>query len=240
MLKTSKLYLPIFFFLLLIFAVAPKCYGNSAEPPSILIIVTNAPEDLEISIKEGNTYIKANRIDNIIENYYTFYLRDLKNIDDYCININYGNRTFGILLDKPVKSYNNIYTLDLDNRTLVPGKLLSRSILLVSIRIILTILIEAFIFWLLGFWSKESWVAFLIINLITQGALNIWLNGFAPLASYIVVNLILGEILVFAFEAIVFLIFIKEHSRVRTFIYVITANLLSLFAGGYIITVLPV
>jgi hypothetical protein len=117
---------------------------------------------------------------------------------------------------------------------------LSRSILLVSMRIILTLAIEAIIFRLFGFRNKKSWIAFLIINLITQGALNIWLNGFAPLASYLVFTLIFGEILVFIAEIIAFSALIKEHRRWRILLYVITANLLSLFAGGYMITVLPI
>jgi len=117
---------------------------------------------------------------------------------------------------------------------------LSRSILLVSLRVILTLIIEAIVFWLFVFRKKNSWLAFLIINLITQGALNIWLNSSVPLASYLVFSLIFAEFFVFIAEIVLFLTLIKEHSRRRTVLYVIAANFLSLFAGGYIITVLPV
>jgi hypothetical protein len=110
----------------------------------------------------------------------------------------------------------------------------------VSLRIILTLIIEAIVFWLFGFRNKRSWIVFLIINLITQGALNIWLNGAAPLVSYLIFTLIFGEMLVFIAEIIVFLVLIKEHRPMRTLLFVITANFLSLFAGGYIITVLPI
>jgi hypothetical protein len=110
----------------------------------------------------------------------------------------------------------------------------------VSLRIALTLLIEGIVFWLFGFRNKRSWIVFLAINLITQGALNIWLNGFLPLGSYLVVSLVFGEILVFIAEIIVFLALVKEHRHRRTLLYVSTANFLSLFAGGYIITVLPI
>ena len=95
-------------------------------------------------------------------------------------------------------------------------------------------------FYLFGYRRKESWLIFLIINLLTQGVLNIWLNGsFTPLDSYIIFSLVFGEILVLIIEMIAFLILVKEHHRLRIALYVIIANLLSLIAGGYLITVLP-
>ena len=240
MLKPRKLFYTIVALMVMVFAFTSTCYGNSAEPPSILIIVNNAPDDLEISIGSEKAIAKAHISDKVIEKYYTFYSRDLRAANDYIVKVNTGDSTFEVVLEEPINTYNNIFTMDLTNQTLTPGKSLSRSILLVSLRIALTLLIEAFVFWLFGFRDKLSWVAFITINLITQGALNIWLNGFAPLGSYIVLTLIFGEILVFIAEIIAFLTYIQEHRRLRTFLYVSIANLLSLFAGGYIITVLPI
>lgn len=239
--KGNKVLLKMILFMLLTTAIASyTCYGNSAEPPSILLIVPNAPEDLEISIGSDNLYAKANIIDKHIEKYYTFYSQELRNVNKYSININTGDKSFEILMEEPLKKYNNIYTLDLVKQTLTPGKLLTRSVFLVSLRITLTLLIEAIVFWLFGFRDKRSWIVFFTINLITQGALNIWLNGFVPLGSYLVVSLVFGEILVFIAEIILFLAIVKEHRPSRTLLYVITANFLSLYAGGYIITVLPI
>lgn len=240
MIKTSKILLTIILSISMLIAVPLMCFGNSAEPPSILIIVPDAPDNLEISIGSNNEYKKANKINKIIEVYYTFYSHDLRNTKNYNLKINTGDKTFEILINEPLKSYNNIFTLDLKNQTLIPGKSLSRSITLLSLRIILTVTIEALVFLLFGYRQKKSWITFLIINLITQGALNMWLNGFAPLTSYIILSLIFGEILVFIVEIFTFLAFIREHSRVRTALYVLLANLLSLIAGGYIITVLPI
>jgi len=220
-------------------ATATVCYGNSAEPPSILIIVPGAPDDLEISISTGDTYTRAKKIDKIIEKYYIFYSRDLKNTENYTFKIITGNTDYNITIERPMKTYNNIYTLDLKNQTLTRGKLLSRSILLILMRVVLTLLIEAIVFWLFGFRSKKYWVAFLLINLLTQGLLNIWINGFQPLVSYIIFSLVFAEIFVVIFELIAFLSLIKGQ-RLRTVFYVITANLLSLFAGGYIVTILPI
>lgn len=224
----------------MIFIFTPTSYGNSAEPPSILIIVPNAPDELEISIGSDNKYVKAKKTDNFFEKYYVFYLGDLRFTNDYNLKVDSTDSSFKMFLEKPIKSYNNIFTLDLNNHILASGKLLSRSIILVFLRMILTILIEAIVFWLFGFRFINSWIIFLVINLMTQGILNIWLNGFTPLEGYMIVKLIFGEILVFTVEIIAFLTFIQEHRRMRTFLYVITANLLSLFAGGFIITILPI
>lgn len=236
----SKLLLIIFFSMLLVITFTVLCFGNSAEPPSILIIVPDAPDDLEISIDPDNANIKASMRDKIIERYYVFYSADLRMAKNYNINISTGEDNFEILLEEPMKTYNNIYMLNLENQTLTPGKSLLRSVLLVSLRIILTLIIEAIVFWLFGFRNKNSWLAFLLINLITQGALNIWLNGFVPLASYLIFSLIFAEFFVFIAEIVMFRVFIKEHSPGRALLYVITANFMSLFAGGYIITILPV
>ena len=224
----------------MLIALISVCYGNSAEPPSILIIVPNAPEDLEISIGSGNTNMMANIRDKVIEKYYAFYSSELRIAKDYTVCVSTRESSFEIVLEKPLRKYNNIYTLNIADKTLKPGKLLSRSIILVSMRIIMTLVIEAIIFWLFGFRNKKSWIAFLIINIITQGALNIWLNGSAPLASYLFFSLIFMEFFVIIAEIIAFLAILKEHGRGRTLLYVIAANFLSLLAGGYIITVLPV
>ena len=224
--------------LILLFGVyTPACYANSAEPPSILIIVPGAPDDLEIRMGEN---ILANRIEHKeFESLYTFYSYQLKTAD-YVVTVTTGGKTFEIKLDAPLKTYNNIYTLDLKNQKLTPGKSLSRSVSRVSIRVILTLIIEAIVFLLLGYRKKKSWLIFLIVNLLTQGILNIWLNGYTPfVSSYLLFSLILGELLVFIVEMIVFLVFIKEHRRWRTALFVIIANLLSLIAGAYFMVILP-
>jgi hypothetical protein len=80
-----------------------------------------------------------------------------------------------------------------------------------------------------------------VINLITQGALNIWLNnGGSLMPSYLLFGLIIGEVFVFATEMIAFPIFMREHKKSRILIYSFIANFISLIAGGYIISVLPV
>lgn len=226
--------------LFICFSVKLTCFANSAEPPSIIIIVSNAPDDLEINIAFEDEIYKGRKISKVIEKYYTFYSREMQNLNDYILIVSTDNESYEIKLDKPLEKYNNIFTLDLKSHTLTEGKLLSRSIFLVSMRIALTLAIEGIIFWIFGFKRKNSWITFLIINLITQGALNIWINGIIPTQGYIIFGLIFGEIFIFIAEIVAFLLFIKEHNSLRKVLYILTANFISLIAGGYIITILPI
>ena len=238
MLRMKRFLLLLLPLLVMPFISHGVCYANAAEPPAIIIIVANAPDDLEISL--GVNGSPAQRTDKTIESYYSFYGYNLKPVD-YILKVTTSDETFELLLDSPPEKHNNIYTLDLKNRTLVPGKSPFRSITLVLLRIILTLIIEAAVFYLFGYRKMRSWIVFLVANLLTQGGLNIWLGSvFTPVNSYIFLGLIIGEIIVFFIELAVFLFFIKEHRRWRTTVYVLVANILSLVVGGYLITVLPV
>jgi len=175
MFKKIKVFLLVFLTIFISAFMSHISYANSAEPPSIIIIVPNAPDDLQISIEMKDGYIQARRINKLIESHYSFYYREIKMASDYVFTINTGGTDFEIVLEEPLNNYNNIYTFNLGSKTMTPGKSLIRSILLVSVRVILTLLIEGALFWKFGFRNKESWIAFFTINLITQGALNICL-----------------------------------------------------------------
>jgi hypothetical protein len=131
----------------------------------------------------------------------------------------------------------------LKDRKLIPGTLPARNFVIWSIRIILTLLIEALVFYLFGYRQKRSWAVFLGTNLVTQTALFVWLSFLAtPLmgSTYLILDLIIGEFFVFLIEMLVFLIFVNEKRRWMTAGYVILANLVSVIAGGYLIALLPV
>jgi len=239
--KKSRLLL---FLVIFVVAISPMldarpCLANSAEAPSIVIMVPNAPKDLVITLEPE--LVPARRTDKVVESYFTFYRNDLKNTAEYAFQVATGGKTFEVTTNTFLNRYNNIFTLDLKTQTLSPGKSLSMSVGLPALRISLTLAIEGIVFFLFGYRSKRSWIIFLAVNLVTQGFLNIWLlRNAAPLDSYIVFTLIFGEFFVFFFELAGFLILIKEHARGRTAAYVILANLASLLLGGWLITVLPI
>lgn len=222
--------------LLLVAALA-----NSAEPPSLVILINNPPEDLSIVLVSNEDKPEAIARRAAWEGYYVFYSRDMQSQGKYTFKVTTKGESFEFTLGAPLKHYNNVVTLNLYNKELTPGKYPFRSLLLVSIRLLLTLLLEGVVFWLFRYRQKRSWLIFLAINLVTQGALNIWLNsGGSLIPSYLIFSLIIGEVFVFAVEMFAFPIFIQEHKKSRSLIYAFIANLISLIAGGYIISVLPV
>jgi hypothetical protein len=216
-------------------------YALAAEPPSLVILVKDPPKDLSVVLVVDDVQTEATVRKVAWEGYYAFYSRDMQKESDYVFKITVGEESFELAPASSLKGYDNVYTLDVDAQTFTPGKYPLRAVLLVLIRLLITLLIEGFIFVLFGFKEKRSWITFFVVNIITQGALNIWLNVEGSLMpSYLFITLVIGEILVFAVELVAFPLLIKEHKNSRIFIYVFVANLVSLIAGGYLISFLPV
>lgn len=226
---------------LMVVCLPAMASANSAEPPSLVILINNPPADLSIVMISNENQRSAIKRQVAWEGYYVFYSRDMQDDDEYTFKITTNGESFECTLDAPLQGYNNVVTLDIAGREFNPGTYSFRSVLLVSIRLLLTLLLEGIVFWFFGFRQKSSWLAFLAINLITQGALNIWLNsGDSLMPGYLILGLLVGEFFVFTAEMIAFPFFIKEHKVRRIVIYTFTANAISLLAGSYLITVLPV
>jgi hypothetical protein len=216
-------------------------YGNSAQPPALLIIMNNAPEDVNIHVITDDGYIEVSKASVAWETYFVFYDMKLGASNEVKLKIyGNGNEYEQILDSKYLNTYDNIITYDFNTRNISVGKLLLRSIILVGLRVTLTLIIESIVFFLFGFREKRSWIVFLIMNLITQGWLNITLNGSLPIRNYAVFSLIFMEIFIFIVEIITVLAAIKEHGKIRQSLYVFIANLLSLILGSILITSLPI
>lgn len=215
------------------------CYGNSAEPPSIVIIVPGAPKDLEISVAGGGTVLNTKKSEYALETHYFLYSLKLSK-DKYAIQVNSKTKVmdYNITMEKPLERYNNVYTLDLEQQKLSAGKSVGRSVLLVSLRVMFTLLIEAGVFYIFGFREKRSWLIFILINLITQGFLNIWINNSVPSSYQLYFGILFAEVLIFIVEAILYVLFLKEHKRGRKVCYALISNLVSFIAGGYLISLL--
>lgn len=215
--------------------------ANSAEPPSLIILVNNPPDDLSIIMTSNEQHYFATVSQTAWEGYYKFYAHDMNVNTQYSFLVTTGGKSFKCSLDSTLDGYNNIFSLDLSEQLLLPGTYPLRSVILVFLRLIITLIIEGFIFWLFQFRSKRSWLVFLIINIITQGVLNICLSGEAKLfSSYLILGLIICEFFVLVAEMVLFYHLINEHEKSFILIYVFTANLVSLIAGGYLLTLLPV
>ncbi len=224
---------------LLLCPLVHPAWANSAEPPSILIIVQDPPLDLDITLITGDAEVPARKVHKFIETYYTFYSRELGDSESYMLQVRHKGQAFELPLARPAKTYNTIFTLNLETHTLTEGKLPLRNALLIALRVSLTLLLEGAVFWIMGFRSRRTWALFIGINLLTQGVLNLWLSGMMPLESYPILVLIWGEIFVFLAEIIAFKMLVKEHRTRRVIGAVLLANSLSLLAGGWLITRLP-
>ena len=207
------------------------CYANSPPPPAIFIIVPDAPKDLVLKI--GSFHVT--RKDKLFESYFGFGTFENKVPQDTVLQVTTGGASFDVAIP-PLTKYSNTLTLDLRNKILTPGAPSFHAYEFAAITVVLTLLIEGIVFYFFGYRKKSSWLVFLVTNLITQGFLYFMLTTsvYPTLYNYAVFELIFGEILVFIIEIAAFLTLINEHHRLETFLYVIVANLVSLFAGGYL------
>jgi hypothetical protein len=222
--------------------------ANSAEPPLFTVMVTNAPEDLQVSLRfsDGMQYgANVIRKNPAADTFYHFYSDagllyiGYAEIKTATLIVTTGGETFEITLPEP-QTYHRLVTLNLSNRTLTPGTPLVRNSILVVMRIALTLLIEGFIFFLFGFRGRKNWTIFLVVNLITQGGLNIILSN-PDMGSYWGLAYIGLEVIIFIAEIALFSALLERGESKwwlkgwKKPLYAITANTASLFAGAYLI-----
>ncbi len=220
-------------------------FANSAEPPAILVVVLDAPGDLALEGEASGEFVPMRYSSAAWESYFKLHYFDYPAGDargavPTSIRVTAGGVSQTLPLPNVMNTYNNVFTLDFKTMTLTEGTLPFRGALLVAMRVALTLILEGIAFYLFGFREKRSWIAFLVINLITQGGLNAILSSSPFSNGYAIMGLALLEILVFLIEIPAFLIAVKEKKWWQRLIYALSANMLSLFLGGALITYLPI
>ena len=226
-----------------IFAAFPlTASANSAEPPTIVIMVINGPEDLTLEIDipdlEEGDYIYVQKIQKMWEQYFRIY--NHQSLENATLHVSSSEKSFSC--ERPdVRGYNTLLYLDFDAETLTVGQPAYREPLLIALRMSLTLIFEGLLFLLLGFRKKSSWIAFLIINLLTQGWLNISIAS-ADIYSggYMIIGFILYEALIFIAEAITLTAIVREHKWYRRLGFSLLANAVSLILGMIIIINIPI
>lgn len=99
-----------------------------------------------------------------------------------------------------------------------------------------TLVIEGLIFYLFRFPGRRNWLVFLLMNLVTQGALSVVLclnvvpSGGRYLGATMLV-LIPIELLIALMEALVYMKLLRGQPKHRAFAYGITANVVSYVIG---------
>jgi len=243
-----KIVLFITIFLIFLSFQTIKPAANAAEPPLIWIIMENAPDDIVVTMDSEYGQMEAQIIRVGNESYARFFLHEfyLKGFefDDYrkiqvSLTFSFNQETFSLPFNLDLGKYNDVYTLNLQSQTLVEGKSLFRDLKYAGLRVSLTLLVEGLIFFLLGFRHRRTWIIFILINLLTQGTLNVLLISNVPYSAYAILGLVMYESVIMLVELIGFTITVKEHSKGRVLLTVFVANLCSLFIGGYLIMNFP-
>ena len=233
---------------LLCISLPTAVYANAAEPPSLTVIVSNPPDDLSLSLQladmSQSEAIVLPKERKAWETYYRFFnhLSPSGNdsLDGATLIVRSGDQSFECAL--PAGSfdrYNNLLSLDLQTESLTIGQSPLRVPSLAAMRVALTLLIESAVFFLFGYRKRRSWLAFLAVNIVTQGGLNAMLTG-PGISPYWMLGYIFGEIVVVAVEVVALTCIIREFKRSRTALCIVAANVASLVLGGLLITYLPV
>lgn len=234
----KKISISILIFLVIFMSIS-MCFANAAEPPSVVIIVINGPDDLELSLVESDgdhPYEKSMTSSGM---YFATFEKPLELKGQFRL----VSADQNVLFDYEITehTYYSTYTLDYKNMTFKEGHDPIRMAMRISARVILTLLLEGILFLVWGYRKKISWLVFFAVNVITQGYLNYGLVKITPYNSYgLIFTLIIFEFFILIIELVFLTLFIKEKSKGKTVIYVILANLLSLFIGGSLIQMLPI
>lgn len=235
MTKRANAILFVFFAFLFTAVFSTPVYANSAAPPTLSIVVLNAPDDIEIYY--GNTSEKAYREFSLSDPLFRFYERWSYTYTYITVEAE-GRKTTLELPEEIVSGYDNYAVLDYKTMELSAGQPWWRAPLLIFLRVSFTLIIESIIFLLFGFRTKRDMAVFLTVNIITQAALNIILLTETN-ACFLMVELIFLEILIFIIEAVAYCLFFTERSKDERVVFSLIANLASLFIGGAALFFLP-
>ncbi|MGI6254299.1 MAG: hypothetical protein ACOYJZ_01575 [Acutalibacter sp.] len=233
--------------------------ANGLESPCLTVLVPHPTWKLSLTLEfDAGTSLKPlvlTREGKVWEVYYRFRYYDLRGARSYGseslegaqLLVDTGSETYSIPVDpEGFTTYDNLVTLDLLGRRLIYGQPWWRQPLLVLLRVGLTLLLEGAVFYLWGYRQKRSWVVFLVVNLITQGAVNVTVQVLFPAAVEVYRGMVLGiffytpiEVGVLLVEMIAFGLLLKERGGGRGVGCAAAANLVSWALGGWLILSLP-
>ncbi len=215
-------------------------FANSAEPPALIIVVTDPHKEVQVAVLSSKGDIIQPQISQVAwERHFKFYKLSLEPHKAQRILVKTPDKSFEVITPHTIRDYHSVFTLDPLAQTLTEGTSPYRDGLLVGVRLLLTLLIEGAIFYAFGFRQRLSWIVFIGVNLLTQGFLNIWLSYADNWDSYLEFLLIYGEFFVFMIESILMTILLKEKTISKRLTYVWFSNFVSLVLGGYLIINLP-
>lgn len=231
--KRANAIIFVFFAFLFTSIFSAPVYANSAAPPSLTLVVLNAPDDIEIYLE--NSSEKAYKEFSLSDPLFRFY--EGRSYTYITVEAE-GRKTTLEMPEEIVSGYDNYAVLDYKTMELSAGQPWWRAPLLIFFRVSFTLIIEGIIFLLFGFRAKRDIAVFLLVNIITQAALNIIILTETNTA-FLMVELIFLEILIFIIESIAYCFLFTERSKDERVVFSLIANLASLIIGGLALFLLP-
>ncbi len=232
--------------LILLLSMTIPAYANAAEPPGMIVLCDDLPEDAKLTMETEDGMqvdLRHVRRNNIAweSQYRLWFPVDFDDWQHAVLRVTAGESSFTVPLpDGTVMGYNTVLTLDYEKQTLTLGQNFWRQPLLTFLRITLTLLAEGLVFFLFGFREKRSWILFLALNLLTQGCLNTLINSNAFSSGYWMLMFYFMEFCIFLGETVALCLLMKEHKRWKRVICTLLANAVSLAAGILLISNLPI
>ena len=202
--KTRRFLIALYAVLLLLAAFpvqAHAAFGTGGEAyrvPTITVLAYHAPEDLEIRVEVEK---KGER----------FPANTLRTISKECLTVG---------------GHQDVMTLDCRSWTLSPGLPAWRAPLMVAIRVLLVLLVNALLFLVMGYREGRSWLCMLGVTLATQIPMNLILNHWLWVNETNWNSIIFVGLMFMCWLAIVFAVtmllalLVQEHDRNRTGIFV--------------------
>ena len=149
-------------------------------------------------------------------------------------------------------AFDSYYTVDLsgleDNPVLTAEKCYDYTweIISLTVRILLTILLELAIAMLFGYREKRQLVFLAVVNVITQVTLNVWLNvvNYTSGSLWFILAYFAGEFLVLLIESSTYCFLLRRFSEKpqriwKILLYALTANVISFGAGWWLAQSMP-
>ncbi len=132
------------------------------------------------------------------------------------------------------------YTYYYGSGTLKYGLALWRAPVLMSIRVLLALLIEAFFFYRADYYFRRSWVRFLLINILVHGLLALLCNGWINIQPGAYALYFVALFLGFTLETVLFVLFVDEQDSNHAMDYLVKANLVSMSGTFCLLFVMPI
>ena len=177
--------LGLYVLIILLLTSGQAVYGAST-PPGVKIFVAAPPRDLRLSIDFNHPSLpepkEMTKSTRGWETYFDYYYSKMKGRYDedfhaavLVVRSEKYNFEVKIPRDPQMRMYKRYMTLNLKEETLTFGEPAWRKPLFVIAHLLITLALKGIVIYLLGLRYKNTWITFLIINLITQTWLSVYL-----------------------------------------------------------------